>query len=64
MKDVLPASDLGVSWWSGFCEPGRGISNFPAVVAILQGAGFNGVLCVGLDGPRVCGYKSADISRQ
>jgi inosose dehydratase len=64
IKDILPASDLSVSWWLGFCEPGRGIGDFPAVVAIVQGAGFNGVLCVELDGPRVCGYKSADICHQ
>ena len=30
----------------------------------LAQAGFDGVLCVELDNPRICGYKSAAISRQ
>lgn len=64
MKDILPVSDPSLPWWSGFRELGRGIVNFPAIVAILKQAGFQGVLCVELDNPRICGYKSAAISRQ
>jgi inosose dehydratase len=64
MKDIVPVTDSGQGWWSGFRELGRGIVNFPAIVAILERAGFDGVLCVELDRPRICGYKSAAISRQ
>jgi len=64
MKDIVPIDDPGLPWWSGFRELGRGTVNFPAVVGVLEEAGFDGVLCVELDNPRVCGYKSAAISRQ
>jgi inosose dehydratase len=64
MKDIIPVDDPSIPWWSGFRELGRGIINFPAIVAILKDAGFGGVLCVEMDRPRVCGYKSAAISRQ
>jgi inosose dehydratase len=64
MKDILPVDDPEAPWWSGFRELGRGVVNFPAAVKILEDAGFDGVLCVDLDAPRVCGYKSAAISRQ
>jgi inosose dehydratase len=64
MKDILPVADPDAPWWSGFRELGRGIVNFPAIVDILRQAGFDGVLCVELDRPRVCGYKSAAISMQ
>ncbi len=64
MKDILPSRDPGPQWWAGFRELGRGTVNFPEVVRILRQAGFDGVLCVELDNPRVCGYRSAAISRQ
>jgi inosose dehydratase len=64
MKDILPVEDPSQPWWSGFRELGRGIVNFPRIVAILQKVGFDGVLCVELDRPRVSMYKSAAISRQ
>jgi len=65
MKDIIPvAGEPGEAWWSNFRELGRGTVNFPAIVDILRRAGFEGVLCVELDNPRVCGYKSAAISRQ
>ena len=64
MKDILPVEDPSVPWYSGFRELGRGIVNFPKIVSILGKAGFDGVLCVELDRPRVCGYRSAAISRQ
>lgn len=38
--------------------------NFPKLVSILSRVGFDGVLCVELDNPRVCGFRSAAISRQ
>ena len=64
MKDIVTVSDPSLPWWSGFRELGRGTVNFPAIVDVLKGAGFDGVLCVELDRPRICGYKSAAISRQ
>lgn len=64
MKDIVPVDDPSLPWWSGFRELGRGTVNFPAVVNVLKKAGFDGVLCVELDNPRICGYKSAGISRQ
>ena len=64
MKDIIPLTDPALPWWSGFRELGRGVVNFPAIVDVLDGAGFDGVLCVELDRPRICGYKSAAISRQ
>jgi inosose dehydratase len=64
MKDILPrAADAPGPWWSGFRELGRGTVNFQAIVKILDDAGYEGVLCVELDQPRICGYKSAAISR-
>jgi inosose dehydratase len=64
MKDILPVTDPDAPWSSGFRELGRGVVNFPAIVSILDAAGFTGVLCVEMDEPRVCGYRSAEISRQ
>lgn len=64
MKDIVPLEDPSLPWWSGFRELGRGTVNFPAIVDILKGVGFDGYLCVELDNPRICGYKSAAISRQ
>jgi sugar phosphate isomerase/epimerase len=63
MKDILPVVDDSQPWWSGFRELGRGLVNYPAIVKILAEAGYEGVLCVELDQPRICGYKSAAISR-
>lgn len=63
MKDILPVTDSSVPWWSGFRELGRGLVDLPGFTAELRRAGFDGVLCVELDNPRVCGYKSAAISR-
>jgi len=64
MKDIMPSDSPDVSWVSTLRELGRGIVNFPACVEILRKAGFDGILCVELDSPRICGYKSAAISRQ
>lgn len=64
MKDILPSVDPDLPWWSGFRELGRGTVDLIGVVEVLKGTGFEGVLCVELDRPRVCGYKSAAISRQ
>ena len=64
MKDIGTVRDPALPWYAGFRELGRGAVDFPAIAAILKRAGFEGVLCVELDSPRICGYKSALISRQ
>jgi inosose dehydratase len=64
MKDIALQRDPEQPWASVFRELGRGIVDFPGVVKALTDVGFEGVLCVELDRPRVCGYKSAVISRR
>ena len=63
-KDITAGRNPGEQWFSGFRELGRGVVDFAGVVKALAGVGYDGVLCVELDRPRVCGYKSAAISRQ
>lgn len=62
IKDIQPLAPEGAPWFSKFREIGRGVVNFVAVAQELEKAGYDGVLCVELDGPRVSGYKSAAIS--
>jgi inosose dehydratase len=64
MKDIGLTRDPTQPWWTGFRELGRGCVDFAGVVAELKKVGYDGYLCVELDRPRVCGYKSAAISRQ
>ena len=64
MKDVVPERDPDQPWWSRFRDLGRGIIDFQPFVAVLERAGFDGVLCVEMDRPPICGYKSAAISHQ
>jgi inosose dehydratase len=64
VKDIALQQDPEQPWASVFRELGRGIIDFPGVVKTLADVGFEGVLCVELDRPRVCGYKSAVISRR
>lgn len=62
VKDIQPITPAGAPWYDGFREIGRGVINFVAVAQELKAAGYDGVLCVELDRPRVSGYKSAAIS--
>jgi len=62
IKDIQPLAPKGAPWYSQFREIGRGVINFVAVAEELNQAGYDGVLCVELDAPRVSGYKSAAIS--
>lgn len=62
VKDVQPLAPEGTPWYDTFRELGRGVINFVAVAEELKQAGYEGVLCVELDRPRVSGYKSAAIS--
>jgi inosose dehydratase len=63
MKDVVTQRDPARHWAANFRELGRGVVDFLGIKAILEQAGFDGYLTVELDMPRVCGYKSAAISR-
>ncbi|MHB0874478.1 MAG: sugar phosphate isomerase/epimerase family protein [Anaerolineae bacterium] len=63
VKDIQPLVAEGAPWYSKFRELGRGIVDFVGVADELGKAGYEGVLCVELDSPRVSGYKSAAISR-
>ncbi|MBE5777460.1 MAG: hypothetical protein E7326_08195 [Clostridiales bacterium] len=47
-----------------FRELGFGTVNFPAVKAALEEEGYDGVLCVELDGPTICNYHAATTSRE
>jgi inosose dehydratase len=49
---------------ASFRALGLGTVNFPAVKAALEEVGYDGVLCVELDRPAICNFKSAEISRQ
>lgn len=62
VKDIQPLVPEGTPWFGKFREIGRGVINFVAVADELKQAGYDGVLCVELDRPRVSGYKSAAIS--
>ena len=42
---------------------GHGTVNFPAVKAALEEVGYDGVLCVELDNPKISNYHAAEISR-
>jgi inosose dehydratase len=64
MKDITSQQNPGEQWFRAFRELGRGMVDFAGAVKALADVGFDGVLCVELDRPRVCGYKSAAISRQ
>jgi len=67
LKDVdgwaLSAAE-GPAKMGSFRALGQGVVNFPAVVAALEEIGFDGVLCVELDNPKICNYQSAECSRK
>lgn len=42
---------------------GHGTVNFPAVKAALEEVGYDGVICVELDNPKICNFHSAQVSR-
>lgn len=43
---------------------GEGNISFTSVKAALEEIGYDGVLCVELDNPRICNYQSAETSRK
>jgi len=64
LKDVVVPSPDPKNPMVGFREIGRGVVDFRGVVKVLKDGGYDGVLCVELDNPRICNYKSAMISRR
>jgi len=64
LKDVILDAPDPRNPMTGFRELGRGVVDFRGVVKVLKEGGFDGVLCVELDNPRVCNYKGAMISRR
>ena len=65
LKDVDPDGSITPEWPMNRFRPlGVGTVDFKGVVKALKEHGYDGVLCVELDKPLVCNYKSAMISRQ
>lgn len=65
LKDVDPDPIAYAAWpMDSFCELGLGTVDFRGVHRVLTAGGYDGVLCVELDKPRVSGYKSAMVSRR
>lgn len=62
LKDVTP--DASLAPMARFRPLGVGTVDFPGVLRSLTCAGYDGVLCVELDKPLVCNYRSAQISRE
>ena len=62
-KDVLGTRPAELPWNETFRELGEGMIDFRPVFDLLKRRGYAGTICVELDRPRVCNYKSASISR-
>ena len=45
-----------------FCALGQGSVNFAAILKTLKKVGYDGVICVENDRPRICSYESAETS--
>ncbi len=48
---------------AAFRTLGHGTVNFPAVKAALEEVGYDGILCVELDNPKISNYHAAEVSR-
>lgn len=77
LKDVDPAYDAAKAdaeakknggfprgKMGAFCALGMGTVDFKGVKNALEAHGFDGVLCVELDNPEICNFRSAQISRE
>ena len=62
LKDVDPDPEI-TEPMTRFRPLGVGTVDFVGVVKVLKNNGYDGVLCVELDKPLVCNYKSAMLSR-
>ena len=65
LKDVDPDESVDPNWpMARFLPLGMGTVDFKGIYKSLKNHGYDGVLCVELDKPQVCNYKSAMISRE
>lgn len=64
LKDVDPDVERYPYAIDRFRALGLGVIDFGGVLKSLKKHGFDGVLCVELDNPPVCNYRSAQISRE
>ncbi|SCI73622.1 Inosose dehydratase [uncultured Clostridium sp.] len=65
LKDVDPDVNNSPEWpMNRFCALGLGTVDFRGIYRVLKEGGYDGVLCVELDKPLVCNYKSALVSRE
>lgn len=64
LKDVDPEVAKSDEPMTSFRPLGIGTVDFKGVYNVLKKNGYDGVLCVELDRPLVCNYKSAMLSRQ
>jgi inosose dehydratase len=64
LKDVSSVEAVPGQRMSRFTALGMGTVDFLGVYNALKDGGYDGVLCVELDRPYICNYKSALISRQ
>ena len=67
LKDVDPSHDIASDPRRGkmgaFRALGLGTVDFKGVLKALKENGYDGVLCVELDNPEICNFRSAQISR-
>lgn len=65
LKDVDPDETVHPEWpMKRFCALGTGTVDFKGVIKTIKAGGYDGVLCVELDNPKICNYNSAMISRR
>lgn len=65
LKDVDPDESVHPEWpMKRFCALGTGTVDFKGIVKGIKACGYDGVLCVELDNPKICNYNSAMISRR
>lgn len=62
LKDIAPESEMLATHFDRFRALGEGMINFNKVIDTLERNGYSGVLCVELDGPKICNFESAQQS--
>ncbi|MBR2671038.1 MAG: TIM barrel protein [Oscillospiraceae bacterium] len=45
-----------------FCAPGQGFIDFKNILKVLRKNGYDGVICIENDRPRICSYESAETA--
>lgn len=62
LKDLAPESEMIATHFDRFRALGEGTINFKEIINTLEHIGYQGNLCVELDGPRICNFESAQQS--